>query len=267
MRALRLDRTRPKRRHGPEFFHSSWSLNGMKTGWVASWSALSRSRAFQRACAAGDRARDRRDWASAASHYRKALDKNSKAAHIAVQLGHAYKELGDYETAASQYYGALRDLSTDDDIHLQIGHIEKLRGNHNISFAHYKLAAELNPNNKDALLEVEVASARFDKTPALIESEIATSERSIGSQNVGHSVSEEDPEIATRELPHQEPATAGHLTNASSSREATPPHDGYPSSTLVARPTWAPGATLQPNDFILRSRAIEDQLLEHLPKP
>ena len=49
----------------------------------------------------------------------------------------------------------------DDDLHLQIGHLEKLRGHFAEATAHYQTAAEINPDNTEALREYEELSARI----------------------------------------------------------------------------------------------------------
>jgi cytochrome c-type biogenesis protein CcmH/NrfG len=53
--------------------------------------------------ALGDAARDGRDWAGAAAHYRAHLDRHAGDGGIWVQLGHALKEAGDLPGAEAAY--------------------------------------------------------------------------------------------------------------------------------------------------------------------
>lgn len=109
----------------------------------------------------GDAARDRRDWAGAASYYRDVLEAVPKHRGVAIQLGHALKEMGDYAAAGRTYRRVLAVTPDDDDLHLQIGHLEKLRGNLRDALQHYELASEINPTNLNAAAELEMLRARL----------------------------------------------------------------------------------------------------------
>jgi len=76
---------------------------------------------------AGDRARDAGNWALAAPHYRRALDRAPDLAPIWVQLGHALKEQGDYTAAEAAYRRSLALDGSVRDTLLQLGHILKLQ--------------------------------------------------------------------------------------------------------------------------------------------
>lgn len=103
---------------------------------------------------AGDTARDNRDWANAAKHYREALCYDPSATDIVVQLGHALKEMGQLDEAGLQYARALTATPNDHDLHLQCGHFEKVRGNIMGAEYYYRKALLLDPENDDARREL-----------------------------------------------------------------------------------------------------------------
>ena len=78
--------------------------------------------------AAGDRARDARDWPNAAFHYARALEADPGNAPIWVQLGHARKEQGDVAGGEACYRRALAEDDSVADTHVQLGHALKLQG-------------------------------------------------------------------------------------------------------------------------------------------
>lgn len=73
--------------------------------------------------AAGDRARDTRDWGNAIAYYQAAVAKRPFALGIVVQLGHASKESGYYSEAEACYRAFFEKNPEDADIHLQLGHL------------------------------------------------------------------------------------------------------------------------------------------------
>ena len=77
---------------------------------------------------AADVARERRDWASAAATYRRALERDPTLGHIWVQYGHALKEQGAFAEAEQAYRRALPLDDGAADTHLQLGHALKLQG-------------------------------------------------------------------------------------------------------------------------------------------
>lgn len=112
---------------------------------------LGKNRAAEQLIAAGDRARDARDWGAAALAYRQALDANPRLAAIWVQLGHALKEQGNQWEAETAYR---RSLALDQgvaDTHLQLGHVLKLQQREAEAASAYLSAL---------LLDVDLAHAR-----------------------------------------------------------------------------------------------------------
>lgn len=85
-------------------------------------------RAAGRNVASADQARDARDWPTAASGYRKALEADPRQPAIWVQLGHALKEQGDFAGAEAAYHKSLLLDDSTADTHLQLGHVLKLQG-------------------------------------------------------------------------------------------------------------------------------------------
>jgi tetratricopeptide (TPR) repeat protein len=81
------------------------------------------SNGFAALVAAGDRARDAREWSVAARCYRAAVSQRPSALGIAVQLGHALKESAQYAEAEACYRAFLAANPRDADIHLQFGHL------------------------------------------------------------------------------------------------------------------------------------------------
>lgn len=73
----------------------------------------------------GDQARDRRDWALGAEHYRTYLRGHPDSFAIWVQLGHALKEAGDSARAEEAYLRAERLDPDDADLALNLGHLMK----------------------------------------------------------------------------------------------------------------------------------------------
>jgi glycosyltransferase involved in cell wall biosynthesis len=102
----------------------------------------------------GNRARDRRRWAEAAGHYRKALAVEPDRVAIWVQYGHALKESGDPVAGENAYRRAIalaRDIA---DTHLQLGHALKLQGRTDEAAAAYFDALTLDPGLHSAALEL-----------------------------------------------------------------------------------------------------------------
>jgi hypothetical protein len=102
----------------------------MKLQKLFSWtrSAAARQERARRLTAAGDRARDRGEWAIAASRYDEALAVDPNRAPIWVQFGHALKEQGDLAGAEAAYKKSIEIDEAAADTHLQLGHVLKLQG-------------------------------------------------------------------------------------------------------------------------------------------
>ncbi len=110
--------------------------------------------------AAGDAARDRRDWKVAAARYGEALALRPKLAGIWVQQGHALKEDGQLAAAAAAYRSALSLEPDTADTHLNLGHLLKLRGDLDGAAAAYGRALELEPELADASRELAALQRR-----------------------------------------------------------------------------------------------------------
>ncbi len=95
--------------------------------------------------AAGDAARDVRDWPAAAGHYRAFLDARPDHFAIWVQYGHALKETGDRIGARAAYLRAISINPADADAQLQLGHVLKVMGERAQAEAAYAEALRLDP--------------------------------------------------------------------------------------------------------------------------
>ncbi len=126
--------------------------------------------------AAGDAARDAREWAAAAGYYREALQLEPAAAHIWVQYGHALKELKDLQGAEAAYRKALAIEPQAADIHLNMGHALKLAGRPQDAAEAYFQALTLDHACADALNELSA----FGRTRAEIRSRLASSRGNVG---------------------------------------------------------------------------------------
>jgi glycosyltransferase involved in cell wall biosynthesis len=102
-----------------------------------------------------DRARDSRDWSSAARCYREALDLRPDNPVIWVQYGHALKESGNLPEAERAYRTSL-DLDADvADTHLQLGHALKIQGRKIEAEVAYFRALALDPTMEHATRELQ----------------------------------------------------------------------------------------------------------------
>jgi tetratricopeptide (TPR) repeat protein len=117
--------------------------------------------------AAGDRHRDRGEWAAAVDSYSRFLDFHPENADIWVQLGNCAKEAGLFERSMSAYERALEIVPASADLHLQIGHLQKLRRMPGLAIKAYKRALEIDPSLPDAAAEVRALSERHAQLPFL----------------------------------------------------------------------------------------------------
>lgn len=121
--------------------------------------------------ARADAARDRRDWAAAARHYRRSLDLDPGRAAIWVQYGHALKESGRRLEAEAAYRQAVTLAPDDSDAALQLGHILTLLSKPDQALALYERALILMPGLKparDALRDLARRGLR-STDPAVME--------------------------------------------------------------------------------------------------
>jgi tetratricopeptide (TPR) repeat protein len=102
-----------------------------------------------------DRARDSRDWVSAARDYRLALDLRPDSPAVWVQYGHALKESGNLPEAEDAYRNSLEIDADVADTHLQLGHALKIQGRKIEASAAYLQALALDPALDDAALELK----------------------------------------------------------------------------------------------------------------
>jgi glycosyltransferase involved in cell wall biosynthesis len=101
-----------------------------------------------------DRARDARDWSTAALRYGEALERNPGLAHIWVQLGHALKEGGSINEATEAYRRAIELVPQDAETHLHLAHALK-RGGRSIEAAeHFMRALEIDASLTEAQVEL-----------------------------------------------------------------------------------------------------------------
>jgi glycosyltransferase involved in cell wall biosynthesis len=105
--------------------------------------------------ARADRARDARDWPTAARYYRKALDQNPNNPPIWVQYGHTLKESGNLSEAENAYRKSLELDGGVADTHLQLGHALKIQGRKIEAGAAYLRALALDPGLEDATAELK----------------------------------------------------------------------------------------------------------------
>lgn len=97
-----------------------------------------------------DAARDRRDWATAARHYRRSLDLDPTRAAIWVQYGHALKESGRRAEAETAYRQAVTLAPDDADAALQLGHALMLLDRSAAALAAFERALILMPTLRPA---------------------------------------------------------------------------------------------------------------------
>ncbi|MGD9714216.1 MAG: tetratricopeptide repeat protein, partial [Thermomicrobiales bacterium] len=110
--------------------------------------------------AAGDIARDQRDWQTAASHYSSYLELKPEDAAIWVQLGHCRKEGGNRDGAERAYLRALSIEPNNPDTHVQMGHIEKMNGRPDQALAWYRKAILIDPGFAPAIHEATQLSLK-----------------------------------------------------------------------------------------------------------
>ena len=96
--------------------------------------------------AAGDEARDRKDWPAAAAGYEAYLRERPEDAPIWVQLGHARKEQGLLEEAVAAYRRAVALQPGEVDGHLQLGRALRLAGREGEAVEALRTALESGPS-------------------------------------------------------------------------------------------------------------------------
>jgi tetratricopeptide (TPR) repeat protein len=124
-------------------------LRRLLNGW-----GMRKSAPLKRAVVRGDRARDVRDWDTAAHHYKKALHHQPNNTPIWVQYGHALKESGKKTEAETAYQRSIELDPNVADTHLQLGHVLKIQGKLGAAAAAYLRARALDPSLRDATTEL-----------------------------------------------------------------------------------------------------------------
>lgn len=116
-------------------------------------SLVGKGRGCEQYVIAADEQRDRRNWSESARLYQAALNIDDSIEHVWVQYGHSLKESGDLTGAETAYRRALA-LREAADTHLQLGHLHKIMGRLREAEKDYLRAFDLNPELKDARLEL-----------------------------------------------------------------------------------------------------------------
>lgn len=116
----------------------------------------------------GDRARDRRDWHTAAEHYRTYLVHQPDSFAIWVQFGHANKESGDPVGAEQAYLRALALNEGDADLLLNLGHFMKGQGRVDEAMAYYARAtfSDTTGSARAELADLQAVTARAEEAAA-----------------------------------------------------------------------------------------------------
>jgi len=124
------------------------------------------------AAQAGDDARDRRDWTTAAAQYRLHLEKKPRDFAIWVQLGHASKEQGSFVDALVAYSKAVALNPNDADLLLNLGHLYKLTGRPDTAAAYYQRSAAIDANS-DAVRELQALGKVHEQPVRTLPSQLA----------------------------------------------------------------------------------------------
>ena len=127
---------------------------GFMSGFASRMSSLGPKRGEKSPIALADRARDARDWVSAARYYRDALDRDPDNPAIWVQYGHALKESGNISEAENAYRKSLEFDAGVADTHLQLGHALKIQGRRTEAGVAYLRALVLDPELDHASIEL-----------------------------------------------------------------------------------------------------------------
>jgi tetratricopeptide (TPR) repeat protein len=117
--------------------------------------------------AAGDLARDRRNWSRAAYFYRKYLAKAPEHAAILVQYGHALKELGKLHDAECVYRRAVLADPAEADTYIQLGHLYKSLERPSAAIAMFESALRLDPDLPSVVEELKSLNPGLHQSPPL----------------------------------------------------------------------------------------------------
>lgn len=126
----------------------------------------------------GDRARDARDFGTAALHYQNGLRKAPSSWQYRVQLGHCLKETGNLDGAARSYFDALIIAPNDADLHIQLGHLHKMRQHSSEAKNFYFKALELGSRDPHAIHFLQQAQVQDPSLSARLQ-QILTDKRAL----------------------------------------------------------------------------------------
>lgn len=144
----------------------------------------------------GDRARSRKEWASAAESYRRALEVRPEWPAIRVQLGHMLKESGQLAAAEEAYRHALKEEPGNADTYLHLGHALKLQHRLAEAEAAYLDALVRQPDLQPAREELHALGLRR----RVIEQHLAAVERQALARNSGKQDAP-GPDVASTDVP------------------------------------------------------------------
>ncbi len=113
-----------------------------------------------KAAAAGDAARDRRDWDQAVLNYTVALALTPDNVPIRIQMGHALKEARRWIESEAAYQAACASWPTNVELRIHLGHVLKMQGRRDEAIEAYVEALRLDPESQLARNELIAAGGR-----------------------------------------------------------------------------------------------------------
>lgn len=116
--------------------------------------------AAKAAAEAGDAARDRQDWQTAAENYGLSLVLAPANLPIRIQLGHVLKEAGRWSEAAATYRLACAAEPANAELRLHLGHVLKMQERRDEAIEAYLEALDIDPDLKLARGELIAIGAR-----------------------------------------------------------------------------------------------------------
>ena len=130
-----------------------------------------------------DRARDRHDWAKAATHYQLALNELTYRHDLWIQLGNMRKQIGDLTGSRAAYEAALALVVGDSDLCLQLGHLTKIQGHVEEAREWYRRALALDARNQSAFEELAALSEDLRTITELLSHKLSPSAAEITDQD------------------------------------------------------------------------------------
>lgn len=170
----------------------------MPKSWFPLWARAVGRRRAAKLVVAGDRARDRGDWANASINYRAALDADPGLARIWVQYGHALKEKGDLRTAEAAYRTAIGRQPGAADPYLQLGHVLKLQDSLPEAAQAYFDALVRDPKLHFARAELLALGYSTDQLDEKIGAAVKTAKTKLDLEGVPIEIGKNDDSLARR---------------------------------------------------------------------